>query len=142
LLGDGAPDPQRGVALTSSERKNPHLTGVLGVVQVSHYLVADLGVAGEETQRNHVVGLATAHSLRENENALLGSAFEPAESLFQKALHTVCAPVLFKELFRVNLAFDQVGKVKNNVTTGTVENALSGSAKLLQALHGRALLTL
>ncbi|MGA2908191.1 MAG: hypothetical protein ABSE36_10850 [Terracidiphilus sp.] len=95
---------------------------------------------GKKPQRNHIVGLATAHGLGKHKNTLLRGAFEPSECLLEQTLHSVSAPIFFEEIRGGDLVLNEVGQVENDIATGSVKNALPGLTKLLEALHSWSLL--
>ena len=78
----------------------------------------------EQAEGDHVVRLAAAHGLREDEDAgRTGLAGEAAHRLLQQGLHASRAVVLVKELVGRDLPVDEVGDVEDDVAAVRVEDA-------------------
>jgi hypothetical protein len=83
------------------------------------------------------VGFAAAHRLREQKGTgLVATIFKAGEGLLKQRLHPAGEKVLFKELFTLDLAFQEVGQVEDDIAAVAIEDALAWRAVGLES-HGR-----
>ena len=137
LLGDGAPDAERRIALAPGERHHAHRPQLrLRRVEAAHHLGAELRMLGQKAEGKQIVGLAAAHRLREFEDALRRLAFDAPEALRQERAHPLGDVVLGEELGRVDAAGHQVAEVEDGIAKAGVEGAGARDAGLSDGLHG------
>ena len=136
LAGDFAPDAVGHVGFTAGKGNDPHLGQGLGTGEPRKNRCAELRMVGQHSQRNQVMGLATAHRLGELEHGLLGLPFQAAKSLGQEGPHAVGDEVLLEETRAVDLPIHQVVEVQDGIAFGDVENAVARRAEVRKRLDG------
>ena len=141
LLGDGAPDAERRVALAAREGDHAHRPerGVRRV-EAAHHLGPILRMPGQQSEGQQVVRLAAAHRLGELEHPLGRLPLQPAEALGEQRAHALGEVVLGKELARIDAPVDQIGQVEHRVAPARIEDAGPGRARLLDGLRADCVL--
>ena len=138
LVCDRAPDAERRVALAARKADDADFPKPRVLVVLAHDPAAHVRVLREQTERDHVVRLAAAHRLREQERALLGPALEAPEGLAEEDPHVSRAVVLLKEHPWLNAVFNEVGDVENGVASVPVEDAVARGTELPKGVHAVA----
>ncbi len=136
LRGERAPEPAGGVGFPARKPDHPHAARVaLRLVQVPEEPLALLRLTGQEAERDHAVGLAAAHRLGEQEDAVLALARQAAQPHDEQVLHSVGEIVLGKKPPMFDLTLEQVGQVEHGVASGGIEHAFAGRTERGQGFH-------
>ena len=137
LLGDGAPDAERSVAL--APREGDHADGARGGarrIEVAHDGGTVFRALCEQAEGEQIVGLAPAHRLGEPEDALGGLALQAAEPFCKQGPHALGDVVLGEERGGVDDAGHEGSQVEHGVPAGGVEGTGPGRAGLFDGQHG------
>jgi hypothetical protein len=89
----------------------------------------------QHAQTDEIVSLTATHSLRELEYRLLRFLLKTPKRLHEKCPHTVGDVVLFEKGLPVDFVVNQVDEIKNRIPLGSVEDAFSRCAELLEGFH-------
>ena len=110
-------------------------TGIRGV-EAAHDLGPQVGMPGQQAEREEVVGLAAAHGLGQLEHALRRLPFQAPEPLGEQGPHAFGDVVLGEEFGRVDAAVHQIAEIEHGVAARGVERAGPRGTCLLDGLHG------